>query len=382
MQSILDSLKLLFVECIPTKSSSDVSITFLQELCALAKKVIENENARQNNQFFLPVLNLINVFIQVNGNTFEKIALSRQGGDNPNNISSYSEKDREMYKCLDSLMRETITAMACQHLLGSTWTSVQKQGNGESAFETKPKLEYSNADFCNAGLAPMFSLLHTCAKRCPMFLLHILAEPDDDEADYSNDSSSDLPMLRKAMDSAVSSIIHSEAEISIQAIAFLESVVSLATQSAINNTNNNNTINIALRKLAEEYNFRFKTRMLRTLLRGICGMYQPVVVPDACRLFLHALSTSALSTEELKVLVLRGLSREHFFLGNRAWMVIYNFCLQCLRTTNSKTPSLDEVENMMTGIWQLHRFENGDAIETSDIVHAFCIQYGQQKSIQ
>ena len=197
-------------------------------------------------------------------------------------------------------------------------------------------------------------------------------------------------MFRKALDSAVSSIISSQADISIQAITFLESVVSLASQSVNNNNNNtsNNNNNIALRKLAEEYTLRFKTSMLCTLLRGTCGMFQPVVVPDACRLFLHVLSSSALSTEELKVIFVRGLSQEHFFLGDRAWRVIYDFCyLQCLRTrttmrtnnTNNKAAdvtSLCEMENMMTDVWQLHRFENRDAIERSDVAHAFCIQYG------
>lgn len=343
--------------------------------------MIKNENARQkNNEFFSPVLNFIDRFIGIHGSTFERIVLSKQaprGEEDPNRLPPYSEKDGRMYKCLDSLTRDTINAMKSQHLLGRTWTSVQEQGNGQSAFESKTKLQYSSADFCNVGLAPLFSFLRTCAKQCPTFLLHILAGGAD------GSDATDLPMLRKALYSAVSSIIGAEAEISIQAIAFLESVVPLRSQFATNNTNDDNAIvgNTVLRKFSREFNINFQTDMLSTILRGMCGMLQPVVVPHASRLLFSALSTLRLSPAELKLVVVRGL-KEHFFLGNRAWCVIYDFCLQFLRAGRTDADGsvlLDELENMMADVWQLHRFENLDTIERSDVVHAFCVQYGRKK---
>jgi hypothetical protein len=362
---------MLFVECMPSKCNTNVSLSFLQDICALAKKVIESENALQNNRFFSPVLTFIEQSVETHGNTIEKVALIREDGDNVDlETSSCSENDKEIHRCLDSLTRATITAMTNQNLLGDVWASVQKQGNGQSASETKTKMDNRNNDLdikvCSTGLAPLFSFLTTCAERCPVFLLHILAGHDEG-GDYSGGR--DLSMLREAMDGAVSSILHSQVEISIQAIKFLQSIVSL-TQSTDTDTIKNN-----VRSLVDEYNLRCKTNVLCILLRGMCGMFQPAVVPAACRLLLHALSTSALSTVELKTLVLRGLSQEHFLLGDRAWRIIYDFCLQCLRSNKT----LDEMVNIMTDIWQLHRFENVREIANSDVVHTFCIQYGSNK---
>mmetsp|Transcript_21105 Transcript_21105/g.44790 ORF Transcript_21105/g.44790 Transcript_21105/m.44790 type:complete len:1046 (-) Transcript_21105:2179-5316(-) len=368
--SILESLGVLFLECTPARKNSDASTVFLQEVCVLAKKVIENENARRNNQFFSPVFHFIDGLIQVHSYSFEMISRSKHLGvhQGQNDTSSYSENDEKVYKCLDSLIRETITVMTSQNLLGKAWATVEKQGKGQSASETKTKPEYNNADFCDVGLGPLFSLLRTCARLCPTYFFHIVdGVPDGNEGNYGDGSSSDLLMLRKVLDSAVSSIIDPQAEISIQAIAFLEAVVTLGTQAR--NAD----------KLAEEYNLRFKTSILRTLLRGMCGIFQPVVVPDACRLFFQAISTSNLSTEELKVLLLTSLSQEHFFLGFEAWGVLHERCLQRANGNISTASSLEELEAMMTDMWQLHRFENIDAIERSDDVHAFCIRYAPEK---
>lgn len=370
LKLILDSLGMFFVECMPSKCNTNVSLSFLQEICALAKKVIESENAQRNNRFFSPVLTFIEQSVQTHGKAIEKVALIREDGDNVGQEkSSCLEKDKEIHRCLDSLSRVTIAAMKNQNLLGNVWTSVQKQGNGQSASETKTKVDNRNSDLeikvCSTGLAPLFSFLNTCVERCPVFLLHILAGHDEG-GDYSGSrdgNTPDLSMLREAMDGAVSSILRSQVEISIQAIKFLESIVS-QTQST-------DTIKRNVRNLTDEYNLRCKTNLLCTLLRGMCGMFQPAVVPGACRLILHALSASALSTVELKTLVLRGLSREHFLLGDRAWRVIYDFCLQCLRSNKT----LDEMVNIMTDVWQLHRFENVREIANSDAVHTFNVKY-------
>lgn len=285
-----------------------------------------------------------------------------------------------MYKCVDSLARETIQAMTSLNILGSTWTSAQTtQGNGQSASETKSKqpLLYKRADICSSGLAPFFSFLRTCTMRCPAFLLHAL-EPEGDEGDGTNDSPG-LLILRKALNTAVSSVIDVEAEISIRAMSFLESMASLAA----NHTETVATSNPAIRRAVMEYNLPFETSMLSVLLRGSCGMLQPFVISYACHLLFHALSKSSLSEEELKVIVLRGLSQDHFFLGNRARTVVYEFCLSLLARSNTDTianpPTLEGLENMMADVWRLHRFENVDTIEQSDAVHAFCTRHGRKK---
>lgn len=247
---------------------------------------------------------------------------------------------------------------------------VEKQGIGQSAFETKVKMEYPNRVISNIGLGPLFSLLRTCARLCPVFFFHVLdGAPVGAEGNYPDCStSSDTPMLKKVLDSAVSCIIDSEAELSKQAIALLESYAKL-------------TISFRNRKLTEGYTSRLNKSVLEMLLRGMCGIFQPVVVPDASRLFWQALSTSNLSREKSKVLFVRGLSQEHFFLGDKAWGVIYEFCVQRTnnRTVSASAANVKEMETMMTELWQLHRFENIDAIERSDDVHAFCVRHGAKK---
>jgi hypothetical protein len=392
-QSILESLKFLFVECAPTNYKSDASLTFLQNICALAQKVISNETTRQkNNRFFSPILHFIDRFVEIHGSKFETIILSKEsvGGDAPSERGPTAEQDGKIYQCLDSLTRETIQAIIGENILGSAWTSVQTtQGNGQSASETKPKQPqlYKRVDFCSSGLAPLFSFLRTCIVHCPVFLLHVLVPGGSEgggssEGDYSDDDAPGLIVLRKALDSAVSSIIDVEAEISIRAIAFLESMVSLAAKNSV--TNNNINTSTSIQRMAEEYNLPFQTNMISLLLRGTCGMLQPFVVPEACCLLFHTLLKSSLSEEEFKVIVLRGLSQDHFFLGNRARSVVYEFCLLLLRRSTiiddaaTASPTREQLENMMTDVWRLHRFENVDTIERSDAVHAFCIRHGRR----
>ncbi len=380
-QSILESLRFLFVECIAERYEDEMSLTFLQKLCALAQTVITNETARQkNDRFFLPVLDFLEGFVEIHGATFETIALTKQSSETE---IATNPMDKTMFQCLDSLARETIQAMTSLNLMGSTWTSDETQGNGQSAQESKFKqpLPRKRTDFSSSGLAPFFAFLQTCTIHCPAFLLHVLAfEGHDSHDEENNNDAPDLFMLRKVFGSAVSSIIDVEAEISVRALAFLESVASLAAKA-----NNADAINnAAIRRVAGEYNLQFQTNMLSTLLRGTCGMLQPFVIPNACQLLFHALSKSSLTDEELKVIVLRGLSQDHFFLGNRARNIVYENCLKLLRSsntsaTNTDTAPFEKFQNMMIGMWRLHRFEDVDMIERSDAVRAFCIQHGSKK---
>eukprot|EP00531_Pseudo-nitzschia_arenysensis_P016816 CAMPEP_0116149818 /NCGR_PEP_ID=MMETSP0329-20121206/19184_1 /TAXON_ID=697910 /ORGANISM="Pseudo-nitzschia arenysensis, Strain B593" /LENGTH=1473 /DNA_ID=CAMNT_0003646225 /DNA_START=439 /DNA_END=4860 /DNA_ORIENTATION=- len=380
--SILESLRFLFVECTAASYKNEMSLTFLQKICALAQTVISNETARQkNDRFFLPVLDFLEGFVEIHGATFDTIVLTKQSSETE---SVTNPMDKTMFQCLDSLARETIQAMTSLNLLGSAWTSDQTQGNGQSAQESKYKrpLPRKRTKISSSGLAPFFSFLQTCTTHCPAFLLHILAfEGHDSHDDENSNDAPDLLMLRKVLGSAVSSIIDVEAEISVRSMVFLESFVSLAATA----TDSDETNNTAIRRVAGEYNLQFQTNMLSTLLRGICGMLQPFVIPNACHLLFHALSKTSLTEEEFKVIVLRGLSQDHFFLGNRARNIVYENCFKLLRNSNANAtntgtaPSFEKFQNMMIGMWRLHRFEDVDMIERSDAVHAFCIQHGSKK---
>ena len=397
-QSIIESLRFLLVECTSASYKSDISLTFLHKTCALAQNVIKNENARQKNRlFFTPVLSFLNEFVKIHGATFETIISTKQlsAGDTES-ASNPTEEDKTMYRCIDSLAHETIKAITSLNLLGSDWISVQApQGNGQSASETKCRqpLPHKSATFCSSGLAPFFSFLRTCTIECPAFLLHILAfEGPESHDDESADDGPGLLVFRKALETAVSSIIDVEGEISICAMSFLESVTSLAEKANANNTETSDssitlpTKNAAIQRVAGEYNLAFQTNMLSILLRGTCGMLQSYVVPDACRLLVHALSKSHLSEQEFKAIVKRGLSQDIFFLGNRARCVVFDFCLPLLgrsnnnaaATTATTAPSLESMESMITDVWRLHRFEDVDMIERSDAVHAFCLRYGRR----
>merc|ERR1712157_229633 len=232
-----------------------------------------------------------------------------------------------------------------------------------------------------SGLAHFFSFLSTTMIECPAFLLHVLASggpegatagDSDGNDDTNDDSTADgVIVLRKALVSAVSSIIDVEADISISAIAFLGSVKSVASKS---NTESGKD-NTATRSLAGEFNLQFQTSMLSTLLRGICGLFQSFVIPDACRLLYYTLIESSMSEEEFKMITSQGLSQEHFFLGSRARSVVFECCLLLLRKSNTALP-LENFESMMADIWHLHRLENIDTIEESDAVYAFCTQHG------
>lgn len=352
--------------------------------------IIKNETAREkNSRFFLPVLDFVNELVKKHGSKMETILIVKLTDDSFEMISNVTEEDVPMFDCLDSLARETIQAMTGLNLLGRVWTSAQTQGNGQSAMESKSRqrLPQKSADFCSSGLAPFFSFLRTCIS-CPAFLLRIL---DFDAIDgyYDDDINNEqgIFVLRKFLESAASSILDVDAEISVSAMAFLESVVTLAERERdhadlVESTDNS----AACQGIVREYNLTFQTNMLSILLRGICGMLQPYVMPDACHLLFHVLSESSLSEsglseEELKVIILKGFSQEHFFLGNRARSIIYEFCLPLLKKTDvAPAPSLESLENLMTDVWRLHRFEDVDMIEKSDAVQSFCARHGRKNN--
>ena len=107
---------------------SEESLTFLQNICALAQKVIKNETARkQSNRFFSPVLCFVGGFVEIHGKTLEKIVLSKESaGNEVKSDENPTEEDAKMFQCLDSLALETIEAMKSHNVLGSAWISAER----------------------------------------------------------------------------------------------------------------------------------------------------------------------------------------------------------------------------------------------------------------
>jgi hypothetical protein len=286
-------------------------------------------------------VNFLSQYVKVYGNAINKNSRCSQDG----RIAS-----SEVGKFFDETILATLSSM--DSILGSTWASAQRQGNGQAAFETKvrPTLEehHSMESVANAGLPSMWTLLGLCCEHCPYILLHLKL-----------DDSPNALLLRRALDSAVSSLLL-EPHLSLSAIKYLESILAHA-----------NTPDQDLHFLMEEFNAR-KPSILYTLLMGCaCGIVNVVALPDACRLFQRILISSNYSFDDVRSLVLQALGPEHFLLGSNAQSTVYKICCKLLRNEIC----LGEFESMMTEISRLHCLENDPiTLQQSDAVRRFCSQ--------
>ena len=72
------------------------------------------------------------MFVKIYGDVIDKDARAAIEGRSP---PSNAERGREVGKCLETLLLTTVVAI--NSLLGSTWISSQRQGQGQPPFETK-----------------------------------------------------------------------------------------------------------------------------------------------------------------------------------------------------------------------------------------------------
>lgn len=108
------------------------------------------------------------------------------------------------------------TLLTCANRLGVAWNSPREQRNGEPAYERKSPPRAPGNSVSTDFLPRTLGLIDLCVRRCPCMMLK-LGSHLDTEGD---------PLVRRAVDSAVSVLQENNAELVRPAISFLKSVVS------------------------------------------------------------------------------------------------------------------------------------------------------------
>jgi hypothetical protein len=333
-------------QCLPPECIDDLSVSFVKELCLVATSIIQSDCNGEKQLNFQPVLDFLKTFVKIHGDVIDKNAKSTlEGGSTPSN----AERGREVGKCLETLLLTTVVGI--NNLLGSTWTSAQRQGNGQPAFESKAEPVDDKRQVSNEALSAMFSLLKTCAERCPVFLLHLPAAPGLDRDE-------DL-LLRRAVESAVTSLLEPEVATSKGAMEFLLATVVL-TQSSSDN----------VRHITEEILSRVRQSIVAALVLGACGKFNAATLGDAARL-LRRILLAYPSAEETRSSLLQALSTEHFVLGAQA----KNVSLECFLNCSRKAITNEKLSEFLHSVWELHQVESPEPLEQSDSVAKFCKKY-------
>jgi hypothetical protein len=295
----------------------------------------------ENELNFQPVIDFLQSFAKIHGDVIDKDARSKLQGRS--SAPSYSA-GREIGKCLENLLLTTIVVI--HNLLGTTWTSAQRQGQGQPPFESKAEPVEDRRQTSNRALSAVFSLLRTCAERCPVFLLHLPAAPGLDRHE-------DL-LVRRAVESAVACLLETDVATSKGAMAFLESTV-LLTQSSAEDVCH----------IAEEILSRVRANIVSALVMGACGKLNASTLEDAASLLQRLLPSAS---EEM---VLQALSNEHFKLGSRGRSVALGVFAKCSRNELSN----DQISEFLQNIWELHQVERPEPLDESDSVSRFCKKY-------
>lgn len=206
------ALKYLFTELTPLSAAND-DFVLLKELALLGKSVISGAataNQEGTNNRFEVALHFLRFFVETFGLEIEGTVLEQVKG------SSSSGRGQELSHILEGSLVETVTA--AQRYLGKTWTSPREQGQGQPPFEVKPPpvLEVENRS--SDALPSTLVLLTKCLELCPTFLLRLPAELGTKREDDT--------VLRRAVDSATSSLSDDDLEVMRSSIRFLQVFVS------------------------------------------------------------------------------------------------------------------------------------------------------------
>jgi hypothetical protein len=192
----------------PPDYDSKGSLTLLKNLCNVASSMLHVQTT--NPVHFGSVFEFLEDFVHTHGDKIERSTLESVQG------AAVNSHDKEAAGLLESLLLGTIAATRAS--LGSVWTSPKEQGQGQSAFESKPPPAPKPGSVPNESLAGMFSLLQKLLGICPVFTLNLPAGPGlDSEEDR---------LLRRAIDSAAASLDDTDTDIIVNAIVFLTTAVS------------------------------------------------------------------------------------------------------------------------------------------------------------
>ena len=342
-QSISEALGYFLTQCLPPECNDDFSVSFIKELCAIAASMVESISDKRFNA--KPVLDFLQNFVRVYGDAIDKdVRGSLEGRAAP----SSAERGMEVGKCLETLLLATIAAV--DNMLGTTWTSSQRQKRGQPPFESKAEQVEDTRLTSNFALPGVFSLLRTCAEHCPVFLLHLPASAGLDRRE-------DL-LLRRAVESAVTSLVEPDEATSESAMEFIEAIIALTNSSTDN-----------VRQIAEDTLSRLRPSILSTLVIGACGNLNAATLDCASRVLLKALAMSRLTEAELQSVLSQALSTDHFQLGTAARNVTFTVLLKGCR---NELPEDALFSEFLSDVWTLHQVDSLEALEESDCVQRFC----------
>jgi hypothetical protein len=195
----------------PPDYDSNGSLSLLKDLCAVSSSMLKTQNGSAVH--FESIFEFLEDFVHTHGHKIDKLALES------NESMSINLNDKEAARLLEDLMLGTLAATRAS--LGSAWTSPKEQGEGQSAFESKPPPAPKPGSISNESLAGMLSLTQKGLEQCPAFFLQLPAGRGIDRADDK--------LLRRAVDSAVASLNGTDPDIVLNAITLLTAVVSALT---------------------------------------------------------------------------------------------------------------------------------------------------------
>jgi hypothetical protein len=331
--------------------------------------MIEHKKATKEEAWnFAPIIAFLRTMAEIHGKDIDQYALLSLKGETRGN-DEVEDRARRIGQALESVL--LMTTEGVQSLLGSTWTNAQQQGNGQPAFESKSQLGDQGSLFLQvsrAALAPMLSLLKTCAEHCPIFLLHLPAAKDQDRNE-------DL-LVRRAVESAVSSILDPDVDTSTSCMDYLESTLEMTTTISSSSSPSDPAATAMIRQSLEEILSKVRREMLNCILVGVCGKFGTSSnLESAAKLLHRLLGTYLTNMDEGRTSITTALSRtkndNYFLLGARAQSVV----TECLFKTCQNQVTVEQLEDFVEHIWDLHHSDSAPALAESDSVGRFCQRY-------
>lgn len=204
-QGVAASLCLLLSNLMPKSVGEESALTILDELFTLARTMVKAENA----DVCCGIFGFLSEFLHTFGGVVEQGAAAAVRG------LKVTEREKQLGRLFEDLMMVALSSS--RSLLGIAWTSPTEQGQGQPAFESKPKPSLKVENASNGCLLGIFLLLNSCLGICPVALLHLPAGPGVDADDDG--------LLRRAIDSAVLTLCDCDPAIAASAMRLLKTMV-------------------------------------------------------------------------------------------------------------------------------------------------------------
>jgi len=336
---ISESLGFFLVNCVPLRLENSYAIGLLRELFMLASSMILDS---ANNKSPLPaVYDFVERIIDLHGSKIEIASQVMVEGTATLTSNAYCE----VCKKLENLILSSI--LSIKNSLGSAWSCDKEQGQGQPAFESKSKVILDERPTATDTLAAIFTVLSIAAVNCPIFLIHLPATIGGDRENNR--------LISRAIKSSVIVLVEPDFELARTAILFLVSVIELMAS----------TESSSLRTTIENIVSSARATIVTILIAGICGGLHATLLDPAATLLYKILRTSP--SQEVRTFYEVALQQEHFKLGDAARVVLAEYFSRCCTGELSDTSLMTFAED----IWDLHQYDEGRSLASSDRVAAF-----------